>query len=380
MSFIAKVQVSTNCGNGLFMQMIYTDYKIHFIWLLLLVTMQVINGAQLTFKPSETNVADEYCIDEFSWSVNVIDVTGYCADIDSILIHYCGNVTLFRIFDENYNETHDSNTTSLCEFFLEDEQIINKTYLLSDNIPINHIIFSSKPHLLNHENETNILLSQSFLSIESYEGSVDIVNIDFTSDGSIFSLIDVAANDFELNITINRCQCVDMNGSIINMPNNMISSGYTKIINVQFESCVMNNVNAEYGAILHIERNNVEVTFSNLNVTNITSTADGSGAAVHWICQNKNGTNLCGDLLIIESDFYILETNVFTIDLSMDPSEVYFILEVDTSYFDNIDGVIFNFNHNNDSLAHTNKRIQAQNAFINVKNSNFSNNGLKTEA
>eukprot|EP01084_Bolivina_argentea_P000830 1528_1 len=354
-----------------------------FIWLICMEIMGY-NAAELSFKPSG-NVADEYCIDEFSWEgTNITDVGYPCSDIDDIFINYCGNITLFRIIDENYNENLDSNNVSLCEFFLEDEQIINKTYLLSDNIPINHIIFSSKPHLLNHINQTNIMLSQSFLSIESYEGSVEIVNIDFTSDGSIFSLIDVAPNDFSLSIIIDTCQFIDMhgtNGSIINMPNSIIASGYTKTIDVKFESCIMENIYAEYGAILYIERNNVEVTFSDVDITNIKSSGSGSGAVVHWICQNKNnGISLCGDLYIDESDFYNLETNVFTIDLSMDPSEVYFILEVDTSYFSNINGVIFNFNHNNDSLAHTNKRIQAQNAFINVKNSNFSNNGLKTEA
>ncbi len=47
--------------------------------------------------------------------------------------------------------------------------------------------------------------------------------------------------------------------------------------------------------------------------------------------EKNNGVNLCGDLLITISYFHDIETNIFTIDLLLDPS-----------IFTDINGIVFN--------------------------------------
>ena len=144
------------------------------------------------------------------------------------------------------------------------------------------------------------------------------------------------------------------------------------------------NNTAEYGGLMYIERNNVNVAFSTVDASDITTTADGSAAIIHWICQAKStliedDSDLCGELLIFDSDFDSSDSNIFTIDLSADPSEIAFNLDVDSSTFTNINGTIFNFNHNNDELEPSDTRIQEKNAFINIKNSSFNNNGKERD-
>eukprot|EP01084_Bolivina_argentea_P035066 65020_1 len=121
------------------------------------------------------------------------------------------------------------------------------------------------------------------------------------------------------------------------------------------------------------------MSLDSLEMSNITY-INGADVIMHWIRQKKrNGVDLCGDLLIINSYFHNIETNIFTIDLLLDPSQIQFILDVDTSVFTDINGIIFNFNHNNDILQPIYTRIQQQNTFINIKNSHFENNGRKKE-
>eukprot|EP01084_Bolivina_argentea_P022484 41787_1 len=351
----------------------YRIQAVHYFLLFITAELSHTNAAKLTFKPSLT--ADEYCMDTFSWTTAFIsDISSYCNDIDNILVNYCGNVTLYKLIDQTYNKSLDLMEHS-CVFTLEDQQNINKTYILSNTIPISYIKFSSE--------NTNIILSHTFLSITSYEGLIEIKNINFASNGDAFSLIDIVADDIALTIEMNGCLFSDIygiNGAIINMPSNDLSNQYMDSIDITFHGCRIQNVLAENGVILFIERNNVHVTFSDVNITNTASTNNGS--VVHWICQqnvDNSGTDLCGNLLITSSYFYNIETNIFTIDLSLDPAYIHFILDVNTSKFTDINGTIFNFNHNDDKLEPFDIRVQQQNTFINVHNSHFEGNGLKMD-
>ena len=141
----------------------------------------------------------------------------------------------------------------------------------------------------------------------------------------------------------------------------------------------MEDINADYGGLVYIERNNVAVTLSGMQDMNgITVSGDGGGI-IDWICQSKKSemdSDICGDLYILDSKFNLFESNIFTIDLSSDPSQVAFNLNVQhSSFMNNNNGSIFNFNHGNDELGPLQDRIQQRNLFVTIEYSNFTNNG-----
>eukprot|EP01083_Nonionella_stella_P276819 940947_1 len=168
-----------------------------------------------------------------------------------------------------------------------------------------------------------------------------------------------------------------LHGSIINIPNHSsITPSVLPQISITFEDCLLMDNTAQYGGILYIERNNVYVTLENVEIDHSIAT---KGGVIHWICQEKtNSIDLCGDLYTTHTTVINIDSNIFHIDLSLDPSEIQFILDIDTCTFTNIDGTIFNFNHNNDLLSPSGRRIQEQNTFINVIHSTFEDNGHKT--
>ncbi len=130
--------------------------------------------------------------------------------------------------------------------------------------------------------------------------------------------------------------------------------------------------------MIYIERNNVEVTLSGLQeISSITVSGDGGGL-IDWVCQKKrkqSDSDLCGSLYILDATFDSFSNNIFTIDLSLDPSQVSFNLDVDSSSFTNINATIFNFNHKNDELGPLQNSIRQRNMFVNIENSTFANNG-----
>ena len=68
------------------------------------------------------------------------------------------------------------------------------------------------------------------------------------------------------------------------------------------------------------------------------------------------------ELNVVSSIFDSFENNIFTIDLSLDPSQVAFNLNVQwSSFINNTNGSIFNFNHKNDELGPLQDRIQQEN-------------------
>eukprot|EP01083_Nonionella_stella_P059185 154874_1 len=326
------------------------------------------DAAKLSFKPSSSNTGDEYC----THALNDNPVSSYCGDIDELLIDYCGddnvNDTLLTLIDPSYDPLLDL-TDDECIFYLQHQQTISKTYMLSDDIQIEKITFTS-------DEDATITLSQSFVSIASYHGLISIQNIDFISNGNTFSFIDLLSDDAPLNITIHFCQLSNMNavhGSIIKIPNH---SPITPQISIAFEDCLLMDNTAQYGGILYIERNNVYVTLENVEIDHSIAT---KGGVIHWICQEKKSAiDLCGDLYATHTTITNIDADIFHIDLSLDPSEIQFILDVDTSTFTNINGTIFNLNHNNELLSPTGRRIQEQNTFISIMHSTFRDNGHKT--
>ncbi len=86
------------------------------------------------------STSDSYCLKKFHWSQNTLQLNPdtNCNDIDYILINYCGN--WYQSIDASYQQSFDLPEDS-CVFVLEDEQIITKTYILSNNILINKIGF-----------------------------------------------------------------------------------------------------------------------------------------------------------------------------------------------------------------------------------------------
>eukprot|EP01083_Nonionella_stella_P302243 1041344_1 len=341
----------------------------------LILSFYPFDAAILSFKPS--GIPDEYCVDEFSWHSNTINddsITSYCDDIDNVLTSYCANITFFALVDSDYTEQGDD-TDHECIFYLNSEQTILKSYVISDQIRAQHVVFSSTNQL---SQDTNILLSQSFLSITSYNGSIDIRNIDWTSNGNMFSFINLASDNIALDLTIAQCQFSNMNaeyGSIVHVPRNEFISD---IISIVFDNCIITNTTAQYGGILYVERNNVFATLSECDIYDIAATATGSGAIMHWICQsNDNEVDLCGDVFIFASNMTRSQHNLFTIDLSMDPAQTQFVFNVNASVFTHINGIIFNLNHNDDALGPSGVRIQHENAFIHIIESRFEDNGLR---
>eukprot|EP01083_Nonionella_stella_P178927 633657_1 len=327
----------------------------------------LVYAAILSFIPSNTNVPDEYCLEES----NNYGPTTHCDDIDNILINYCGNTAFLATIQYENPLNH---MTHECVFHLDDQQTIAKTYVLSNRITLNRIRFISS-------NDTTIILAQPFLSITSYQRSIEIIDIAFTSNGNRFSFIHISPDNPKLDLTLELCDFNGINaqnGSIINIPHtNGIFDHVTHEISIVFQNCIIENTAAEYGGILYIERNNVYVTFSECDVSHGIASGNGAGGMIHWICQPKQyDVDLCGDVLIFASDIHSFDNNVFTIDLSLDPSQIQFNLDVDTATFTNINGTIFNFNHNDDALSPTGHRIQEQNVFINVVHSRFEENGL----
>ena len=148
-----------------------------------------------------------------------------------------------------------------------------------------------------------------------------------------------------------------------------------------FSDSIIENINAEYGGLLYIERNNVEVNLYGIKDMNgITVTGEG-GSLIDWICQSKNSdidSDICGDLHIFNSKFDSFESNIITVDLSSDPSQIAFDLNVDTSNFTNNIGSVFNFNSQNENVANSLEplltTIQQRNMFVTIANSIFINN------
>eukprot|EP01083_Nonionella_stella_P004539 13152_1 len=338
-------------------------------WLLIsfILYFDPFHAAILSFKSSD--IPDQYCLYEFSWHLTTIhedSIDTYCDDIDNILNNYCANTAFFANLDSDYTVQGDP-TNHECFFNLDDHQTIMKTYVLSDQIPVRRIVFSSSNELPHH---TTILLSQSFLSIASYSGSIHILGVDFTSTGNIFPFINIASDNIALDLTMQQCQFTNFNaeyGSIVHVPRNEFTAEDADTISIVFDHCIMV---AQDVSILYVERNNVYATFSACDI---------SGSIMHWICQqNDNGVDLCGDVFIFESTITQMTQshhNLFSIDLSMDPAQTQFALNVTASVFTNINGVIFNFNHNDDVLGPSSVRIQEENAFIHILGSRFEDNG-----
>lgn len=134
---------------------------------------------------------------------------------------WCGNTTFNGDFinQKINNQTQFGNDQLLvneCQFYLNPQQSIQKSYVLTSKINNTSITFLS-----NHSREsTTIFLCQSLLIITSYQGIINIYDLEFV----IFyvPLINVIHENTKFDIIISQSQLIinNNNGSIINIPTN----------------------------------------------------------------------------------------------------------------------------------------------------------------
>eukprot|EP01084_Bolivina_argentea_P319058 553416_1 len=292
-----------------------------------------------TFEQSVIT-ADEYCTNESGSSE--------CYDIEYILNTLC----------IQSNE---------CQFILNNGQKIQKQYNISSTTNPTIITFTS---IIDN---ITIHLQQSFIYISAYTGTINIQNIHFTSP-----LLEISNENAQFTMNINQCDFYNINNaSIINIPPQLDQTEFSQRNTIVFSDSNIYRNSVPYDGLFSIKHNNIFVEFISISIHNNTELDNDIKGIIYWECQKKINDNdeICGSLIIYDqSTITDFENSIFTIDLSIQPNEIYFNIEIVSTTFENINGPIFNFNPLN-SMTHYNHRILQENMFINITNSTFNNNG-----